>query len=174
VTNYWPTRFLRTPRYKYHRNIAWQLDFPFSGDLYGSLSWAAMRLKQPVRIGERPLRAYIRRPPEELYDLDTDPGEVRNLAADPDHGDLLRGFRAALETWQRDTRDPWLYRDGISVRADDAPPKSVRRVTRWPGPSPTVPIAVAARPSGSARMASSAAGAAARGTNRTSVPSFAR
>jgi N-sulfoglucosamine sulfohydrolase len=33
ITNYWPTRFMRTPRYKYHRNVAWQLDFPFSGDL---------------------------------------------------------------------------------------------------------------------------------------------
>lgn len=26
-------------------------------------------------------------------------------------------FRAELEAWQRETRDPWLYRDGISVRA---------------------------------------------------------
>ncbi|KAJ5147780.1 hypothetical protein N7526_001132 [Penicillium atrosanguineum] len=28
VTNYWPTRFIRDKRYKYHRNLAWRLDFP--------------------------------------------------------------------------------------------------------------------------------------------------
>lgn len=117
ITNYWPTRFLRTPRYKYHRNVAWQLDFPFSGDLYGSLSWEGIRRSDPVRIGQRPLRDYVRRPPEELYDLEADPEEVQNLAEDPAHGERLAGFRARMETWQRDTRDPWLYRDGVSVIA---------------------------------------------------------
>ncbi|SUZ32010.1 Arylsulfatase [Roseibaca ekhonensis] len=117
VTNYWPTRFLRTPRYKYHRNVAWQLDFPFSGDLYGSLSWQGIRRTDPVMIGQRPLRNYLRRPPEELYDLQTDPQEVRNLADAPEHADRLASFRQQMEAWQRDTRDPWLYRDGVSVMA---------------------------------------------------------
>jgi len=117
VTNYWPTRYLRTPRYKYHRNIAWQLDFPFSGDLYGSLSWQGIRQQNPVVIGRRPLIDYVRRPPEELFDLEEDPFEVTNLADHPDHAERLQSFREALETWQQETRDPWLYRDGISVRA---------------------------------------------------------
>ncbi|MEO1197828.1 MAG: sulfatase-like hydrolase/transferase, partial [Pseudomonadota bacterium] len=117
VTNYWPTRFLRTPRYKYHRNIAWQLDFPFSGDLYGSLSWEGIRRQRPALIGKRPVLDYVRRPPEELYDLDEDPLEVTNLASHPDHAVRLASFRTALEVWQRETDDPWLYRDGISVRA---------------------------------------------------------
>ncbi|RYH09417.1 sulfatase [Tropicimonas sp. IMCC6043] len=117
VTNYWPTRFLRTPRYKYHRNVAWQLDFPFSGDLYGSLSWQGIRRTEPVMIGARPLARYIRRPPEELYNLEDDPFEVTNLAEDPAHADRLAAFRDELEAWQRETRDPWLYRDGISVMA---------------------------------------------------------
>ena len=68
-------------------------------------------------IGSRPLSDYIRRPPEELYDLEADPLEVTNLAADPAHAGLLRDYRATLENWQRETRDPWLYRDGIPVRA---------------------------------------------------------
>lgn len=117
ITNYWPTRFLRTPRYKYHRNVAWQLDFPFSGDLYGSLSWEGMRRQQPVTIGARALRDYIRRPPEELFDLDADPHEVVNLAGDPAHAGLLAELRAEMEGWQRATDDPWLYRDGVSLRA---------------------------------------------------------
>jgi N-sulfoglucosamine sulfohydrolase len=117
VTNYWPTRYLRTPRYKYHRNVAWRLDFPFSSDLYGSLSWEAMRAEKPVMIGRRPLHNYVQRPPEELFDLHTDPAEVVNLAGDPSHRELLLGCRARLENWQRETNDPWLFRDGISVRA---------------------------------------------------------
>jgi N-sulfoglucosamine sulfohydrolase len=117
VTNYWPTRFLRTPRWKYHRNVAWQLDFPFSADLYGSLSREGMRRQDPPRIGERAVRDYVRRPPEELFDLQADPGEVRNRAGDPDQADRLAAFRAEMEEWQRETGDPWLYRDGVSVRA---------------------------------------------------------
>ena len=117
LTNFWPTRFLRTPRYKYHRNVAWQLDFPFAGDLYGSLSWQGIRNHEPVKIGERSLKDYVRRPPEELYDLDTDPREVRNLADDPAHASILAEFRDAMEAWQRQTDDPFLYRDGVSVRS---------------------------------------------------------
>ncbi|WP_424992910.1 sulfatase family protein [Oceaniradius stylonematis] len=117
ITNYWPTRFARTPRYKYHRNVAWQLDFPFSGDLYGSLSWEGMRNADPAMIGKRTVRDYVRRPPEELYDLDADPFEVDNLAGHPDHRETLERLRAATEDWQRATDDPWLYRDGVSVRA---------------------------------------------------------
>ena len=117
ITNYWPTRFLRTPRYKYHRNVAWQLDFPFSGDLYGSLSWEGMRNRDPVQIGERSLEAYVHRPPEELYDLENDPAEVHNLADSADHRPLLLELRVAMEDWQHATDDPWLYRDGISVGA---------------------------------------------------------
>ena len=117
VTNYWPTRFLRTPRYKYHRNVAWKLDFPFSGDLYGSLSWQGMRRQDPVMIGRRALEDYVCRPAEELFDLVNDPHEVTNLAGQEDYQELLQEFRMRMEKWQRATRDPWLYRDGVSLRA---------------------------------------------------------
>jgi N-sulfoglucosamine sulfohydrolase len=118
VTNYWPTRFMRTLRYKYHRNIAWKLDFPFAADLYGSLTWEGVRnsKQQPIMLGQRKLTSYLERPPEELYDLDEDPNEVHNLAADPKHQERLRSMRAATEEWQLATGDLWLYRDGVSLR----------------------------------------------------------
>ncbi|KAL2869711.1 sulfatase family protein [Aspergillus lucknowensis] len=116
VTNYYPTRFLRTTQYKYHRNIAWKLDFPFSTDLYASLSWEGMRnVSGPVMIGRRPLQNYIQRPAEELYDLVNDPSETTNLALDPSYHDLLVGLRGELEAWQRETKDPWFFRDGVSL-----------------------------------------------------------
>lgn len=122
VTNYWPTRFLRTRRYKYHRNVAWRLDFPFSADLYGSISWDAIRHSQPkgkeadIMVGPRKLKDYIFRPAEELYDLDSDPLEVVNLATEESHKERLLEFRNKLEKWQDETLDPWLYRDGVSKR----------------------------------------------------------
>jgi N-sulfoglucosamine sulfohydrolase len=116
ITNYYPTRFIRTPRYKYHRNIAWKLDFPFSTDLYASLSWEGMRnIDGPVKIGWRTLEAYIRRPAEELFDMRDDPREVNNVAQDPAYRDVLMHMRVEMEQWQRDTNDPWLVRDGVSL-----------------------------------------------------------
>ncbi|KAK5131747.1 hypothetical protein LTR08_000578 [Meristemomyces frigidus] len=121
-TNYWPTRILRTRRYKYHRNVAWRLDFPFSADLYGSLAWDGIRHSQPkgreadVMVGPRKLRDYIFRPPEELYDLEHDPLEVVNLADKEEHRELLLELRGRLEKWQGETLDPWLFRDGVSKR----------------------------------------------------------
>jgi uncharacterized sulfatase len=45
------------------------------------------------------------KPAEELYDLDADPYEVRNLAASPAQQAVLARMRRALEAWQRDTGD---------------------------------------------------------------------
>ncbi|KAF2480921.1 alkaline-phosphatase-like protein [Neohortaea acidophila] len=116
VSNYWPTRYLRTHRYKYHRNIAYKLDFPFAGDLYYSLSWEGYRNQDgPVKIGKRPLQDYIFRTPESLYDLEKDPEEVHNLAYEDEYQDLVKEFRGKMEAWQYETRDSWLYRDGIAV-----------------------------------------------------------
>ncbi|KAK5174564.1 uncharacterized protein LTR77_001645 [Saxophila tyrrhenica] len=114
--NYWPTRFMRTRRYKYHRNVAWRLDFPFAGDLYASLSFEAMRnQKKPVMIGNRTLKDYIFRPPEELYDLEKDPQELHNLASGEAHKEILLDMREKLSLWQKETKDLWLYRDGQSI-----------------------------------------------------------
>ncbi|KAJ5746744.1 hypothetical protein N7520_011926 [Penicillium odoratum] len=117
VTNYWPTRFIRDRRYKYHRNLAWRLDFPFAADLYGSLSWEDVRnsTEKEIMIGGRRLKDYFFRAPEELYDLKNDPDEVDNLVNKPEYEGVLEDLRSRLEKWQRRTEDPWLYRDGVSL-----------------------------------------------------------
>ena len=115
VTNYWPTRAIRNERFKYHRNLAWRLDFPMAADIYGSKSWEDVRNGTTRTIGGRPLRDFFFRPPEELYDLVDDPREVNNLADSPEYKEVMDTLRDKLETWQRRTNDPWLYRDGVSV-----------------------------------------------------------
>ncbi len=45
------------------------------------------------------------KPPEELYDVTTDPHEINNLANLPQHQATLKQMRAALDKWQKDTKD---------------------------------------------------------------------
>ena len=116
VTNYWPTRFMRTKTHKYHRNVAWKLEFPFAADIYVSLTWEGILNYTPGMVGRRSLKAYMYRPPEELYDLEKDPHEIDNLAAKSGHESLLKEMRNATEAWQKKTDDPWLYRDGVSLK----------------------------------------------------------
>ncbi|CAH0052385.1 unnamed protein product [Clonostachys solani] len=125
IQNYWPTRFMRTKRFKYHRNIAWKLDFPFGTDIYGSLSWEGIRNSAPVpddesdtpevMIGRRRLGSYLYRGPEELFDLEVDPEEINNLANKPEYQAQLLLMRRQTEEWQYLTDDVWLFKDGVSA-----------------------------------------------------------
>jgi arylsulfatase A-like enzyme len=45
------------------------------------------------------------KPPEELYDLEQDPDEVRNLASSAEHQQILERLRHAQQTWTRQIRD---------------------------------------------------------------------
>ena len=59
--------------------------------------------------GELPAAALLfagdRKPPEELYDVEADPHEIRNLARDPKYAPVLKRMRAEHERWLRDTLD---------------------------------------------------------------------
>jgi len=46
-----------------------------------------------------------RKPPEELYDLASDPHEIRNLAASPEHKPVLERLRQAHRQWVEETQD---------------------------------------------------------------------
>jgi N-sulfoglucosamine sulfohydrolase len=79
-------------------------------------------------IGSRSLDNYLFRPKEELFDIEQDPLELNNLAEDPEHAELLKKMRSQLETWQHETHDLWLYRDGQSLEMLDRYGKDGLRV----------------------------------------------
>ena len=77
---------------------------------------------------ERPM------PEEQLYDLVFDPGEVCNLAGDPEFGDVLEEMRNRLLHWMEETKDPLLEGPvlikGIRVNdPDDISPRGPSRIT---------------------------------------------
>ena len=107
MTMYYPMRAVRTRKYKYIHNLAHKLDFPNASDLYGSPTWQAV-LKHDVKMmGKRATSAYINRPAEELYDVENDPDEVKNLAAEKSHAKTLDELRQKVRDWQEKTGDPW-------------------------------------------------------------------
>ncbi|MDX1965067.1 MAG: sulfatase [Pirellulales bacterium] len=111
VTMYYPMRGMRTRQYKYIRNLAHQLPFPTAQDLYGSPTWQAALREEKSLYGERGLGEFLQRPAEELYDLQSDPHEARNLAGEPGQAPRLREMRQKVHAWQTATGDPWLIKD---------------------------------------------------------------
>lgn len=103
-------RVVRTKRYKFIWNIAWKLDYSFASDLWACASWqAALRDKSP-RFGARTVDVYVHRPRFELYDLESDPNEIVNIADNPECSDLVQSFIAKLKGFQQRTNDPWFHK----------------------------------------------------------------
>ena len=96
------------------------MPFPFAADLYVSYTWEGVRNSaggdgNKIMLGKRPFKAYLQRPPEELYDMENDPDEVHNLASDPEYKKIITEMRMRLEKWQLKTGDPFLLRDNVSL-----------------------------------------------------------
>jgi N-sulfoglucosamine sulfohydrolase len=111
VTMYYPMRVVRSGRYKLIWNLAHPLPFPFASDLWNSATWQAARGGGPAsRYGKRTIEAYENRPRFELYDLEQDPDEVHNLAADQSHREVLVDLQRKLSDFQQRTGDPWILK----------------------------------------------------------------
>lgn len=56
----------------------------------------------------------MRQPPRyELYDLENDPYEFRNLSNDPKHEKTWKALEKQLTAWRHDTQDPLLNKDNL-------------------------------------------------------------
>src|SRR3954452_13203307 len=103
---YEPQRAVRTRRYKYIRRF----DNGHTGPVLPNIDDSPSKdFLLAHGLADRAVAA------EELYDLVFDPAEAANLAADPDHADVLTALRERLERWLREAGDPLL--DGPVRRA---------------------------------------------------------
>jgi N-sulfoglucosamine sulfohydrolase len=107
VTMYYPLRVIRTRRFKLIHNLAHDLEFPFAADLLKSSAWQSVTRRGLTHYGRRTVEAFLRRPEWELYDLETDPHEIVNLAGKTEYREALNSLQAKLKDFGKRTRDPW-------------------------------------------------------------------
>ena len=74
--------------------------------------------------------AFAKRPAEELYDLQRDPDQLQNVAADMAHADTLRNLSAQLEAELKATGDPRVLGRG---NAEFDPPPFLGNGPKFPG-----------------------------------------
>ena len=114
VMSVYPIRAIRTESFKYIWNIDSQFVFPntwsnpapaaeFVTRLPVWQSWER-KAKRDAFAAQR-VQAELYRPPEELYDLRSDPHEMKNLAEEPAYRDVLVSLRGKLRDWMRQQGD---------------------------------------------------------------------
>ena len=109
-------RSVRTREFKYIRNF--HPDRPYTQHSgYKKLQYPVETLMKVLHAQgdwDSPWMAPTR-PSEELYDLEGDPHEMHNLAADPRHARRLAAMRDALDRWIVDTGDLGAIDEGETV-----------------------------------------------------------
>ena len=111
----YPSRAVRTRTHLYIRNLRpdrWPAGDPalyHSVGPFGDIDEGPTKqvlLAGGASVERFRAHAMDKRPAEELYDVLADPGQLKNLAADPAHAALRQRLRDRLDAWMRDTRDP--------------------------------------------------------------------
>ncbi len=106
--NFFPQRALHGQRYKLIENLLpdeanpdvekIDKELPF---VAAAVAAAAPEVRAAYLLQQRP-------PRYELYDLQTDPCEFRNLSASPEHAAVLADLKQRLLAWREQTHDPLL------------------------------------------------------------------
>ncbi len=101
-------RAVRTARYKLIRNEMPDRPYTQHND-YIQRSYPTLGVMQQLWVegklhGTEALFMQPRKPPLELYDVQADPHEVRNLAASPEHRAEIQKLNRMLDDWLKDTQ----------------------------------------------------------------------
>jgi len=100
-------RAARSERFKYVRNDDHDRPLTPPADAVRSPTFVAMRrLRDEGKLTPDQRVCFVSpRPAEELYDVDTDPHELVNLAGGPRYARVLAEMRRELSEWGRETGD---------------------------------------------------------------------
>ena len=114
----YPARAIRTADFLYIRNFApdrWPAGDPVApvppGRTFGDVDDGPTKELILTRRDDPEMSRFFalsfgQRPAEELYDVRSDPDNVRNLAADPNSRAMVGRLRMELDDWMRATGDP--------------------------------------------------------------------
>ena len=124
-------RAVRDERFKYIRN--YMPEEPYVGFLpYRNRMELMQVLLEMHEAGtlEGPQRLWFSasKPVEELYDTETDPHEINNLASNTAYADKLNELRTAHEAWKEETRD-WGLIPEIELKKQLWPPDGTQPET---------------------------------------------
>ena len=108
VFAHYPMRTLRQRRWKLIWNVLPGQEYPLPIDTFERRLWAGIRERGETMIGPRTVSAFLDRPRLELYDLESDPWETRNLAEDPAHQARAETMAVGLVEILAGQEDPWL------------------------------------------------------------------
>jgi N-sulfoglucosamine sulfohydrolase len=109
---HYPSRMVFDGRFYYIRNLLPEKDYTLPADLTDIKGWgnhaytATLEAKASHPLAYGLLRQLESgRPPEELYDMDKDPGQIRNLAGQPGYEKKQAELAAVLTDWRLRTGD---------------------------------------------------------------------
>jgi len=116
-------RAVRDHRYRYVRNF--EPLKPYYQFMNTPEKGATMReIRKAEKAGDltevMALFSAPRKPVEELYDLESDPHEIHNLAEDPAHAEKLDELRGSLRDWQLQIGDLGLMPESEILRREKA------------------------------------------------------
>jgi uncharacterized sulfatase len=111
-------RSARDTRFKYLRNFAPQRPYAqnitYMNQMPTMREWRRLNAEGQLS-GASALHFRETKPIEELFDTESDPHEVVNLADRPEHAETLARMRAALERWQDEVGDSGLIPEPLLV-----------------------------------------------------------
>ena len=125
---FYPRRAIRDERYQLIHNLRAGEDNPstsIDGDPAYSLSQQARFVGTDVR---RAFDTFAEPPEYELYDLEADPGQFRNLAGEPGLDEEQRRLTDALRAWQAETKDPFRDPEFVQHVLETAGPEAEARM----------------------------------------------
>lgn len=115
-------RTVRDERFRYIRNYMPHLIYGqhlwFMWGQPGYRDWEQLHIDG--QLDEVTGRFWRTKPTEELYDLDTDPDEVHNLAGDPHYAGVLNRMRTALDRHMLAVNDNGFIPEGSQLEGHDA------------------------------------------------------
>ena len=135
----YPRRSIRNNRYKLIHNLIQDRDNPhflsYANHINVHFS-GGTEIEEIEASPENIREAYSvwKNPPEfELYDLENDPNEFKNLSNNPDFSEILKDLQTQLVDWQKSTNDPFLHQDILKryVQENDANVGKAGRKVEW-------------------------------------------
>ena len=127
----YPMRAVRDTRYKLIRNLTPDLTYTIGGIHKGEPldSWKA-DAAQDYQLADR-VKWLFNRPGEELYDLQADPYEFKNLAADPALVEIKAKLQKELDAWIIQQGDQGLETENLANtrqgKSDEGEPKAPKK-----------------------------------------------